>query len=262
MKKTLTVKGFPGWHVECTAMGCHYLGEKFDIHTGGIDHIPVHHTNEIAQAEGAFGHDHVNVWMHNEFLLSGNEKMAKSTGDFLRLQTVLDKGFDALDYRYFLLQTHYRKAVTFSWEALEAAKTARKRLNDKIIELKDTAESVDTLTPKRLEFQGKFVERITDDLDVPGALALLHDMLKSDLSAGEKLSLAVDWDQVFGLGVKHVHKPQFTVPKPIEDLAQEREKARQDKDWTKADEIRDKLKEAGWTISDTPEGPKVEPTDT
>ncbi len=267
MKKVkLTVTGFPGWHLECTAMGVKYLGETFDIHTGGIDHIPVHHTNELAQAEAAFGHDHARVWMHNEFLLDETGKMAKSKGDFLRLQTLIDKGYDPLDYRYFLLLTHYRKPVTFTWEALDAAAKARKRLTDKAIELKRTVYGGDTAaapssphpSKERMAFQARFAQAINDDLNTPQALAVVHDMIKSDLAGTEKLSLLLDWDQVLGLRLKQAERSGEDVPEDIQRLVDEREAARKDKDWKRSDALRDELEEKGWQVNDTPEGPVPE----
>ena len=249
--------GFPGWHIECTAMACKYLGEKFDIHTGGIDHIPIHHTNEIAQAEGAFGHDHVRFWLHNEFLVMDEGKMAKSTGGFLRLQTILDKGYDALDYRYFCMLTHYRKPLTFTWEGLDAARTARKRITNRVIELKNKSIVPDKLSDERLAYQKLFVKAINDDVNIPEALALVHDMLGSKMKEGEKLSLILDWDSVLGLRLAQAEKEEIEVPEEIKNLLEEREVARKAKNFKKSDEIRNKIREKGYDVDDTPEGPEV-----
>lgn len=251
-------KGFPGWHIECTAMGCKYLGDTFDIHTGGEEHIPVHHTNEIAQAQGAMGHDHVRVWLHNGWLMLEGDKFSKSLGHSVRVSDLKEKGFEPMDFRYFLLQAHYHRPQTFTWEALEASKTARDRLMQKIIDFKDM-QTPSELSDERMAFQSRFVERIQDDLDIPGALGVLHEMLKSDLSAHEKLSLALDWDQVFGLGLKHAHRPQVDVPPDIQALLDERKNARDEKNYQRSDEIRDQLLELGWVVSDGPDGQKIEP---
>jgi cysteinyl-tRNA synthetase len=255
----ITVKGFPGWHIECTAMGVKYLGERFDVHTGGIDHIPIHHTNEIAQAQGAFGHDHVRFWLHNEFLVDDSGKMAKSKGDFLRLKTIVDKGYSPLDYRYFLLLTHYRKPVMFSWAALDAAAKARKRLVGRVIELK-TVVGIGSGKPSEdcLAWQQRFVGAINDDLNTPQAIAVVNELLKSDLADSEKLSLVLDWDQVLGLDLRRAERSDEEVPSEILALVAEREEARKNKDWARADELRDAISAQGFVVSDTPDGPRTE----
>lgn len=253
-------KGFPGWHIECTAMGCKYLGKTFDIHTGGIEHIPVHHTNEIAQAQAAFGDDHVRYWLHNEWLLLGKDKFSKSLGHTLRVQDIVEKDFDPLDYRYFLALTNYRKPAKFSLEALESARTARRRLTERVIELKESV-GVPAAAPSEqgLAFQRRFVGAINDDLNVPEALALAHELLKSDVGDAEKLSLLIDWDRVFGFRLKQVRAEEIVVPDDVQSLVDEREAARKAKDFEKSDRLRDELSQRGWSVSDTPEGPVVKP---
>lgn len=243
-------KGFPGWHIECTAMACKYLGKKFDLHTGGIDHIPVHHTNEIAQAQGAFGDDHVKYWMHSEFLKVGSGKMSKSKGNFLRLQTIKDKGFHPLDYRYFLLQAHYRKPQMFSWEALEAAKSARKNLVRKIQKIVGETKTVDN------EFKERFKDAVGDDLNVPKALSILHDVLDSDLVDEVKYGLVLDFDKVLGLKLGEV-KP-FTVPVEIVELARKRQRLREEKRFDEADKIRNEIKTKGFVVKDAGDGFEIE----
>lgn len=250
-------KGFPGWHIECTAMACMYLGEVFDIHTGGIDHIPVHHTNEIAQAQGAFGKDHVRYWLHNEFLVTDGGKMAKSKGDFLRLASVIKQGLDSLDYRYFCLLTHYRKPLTFSWDALSAAATARKRLTKRVAELKESAPPAGAPSEERISFQARFSQAIYDDVNTPQALALVHNMLRSELSDDEKLALLLDWDAVLGLRLASA-TTHAEVPKDVQALVDLREQARADKDWERADALREEILEKGYTVSDSAHGPTVE----
>ncbi|MDD3460965.1 MAG: cysteine--tRNA ligase, partial [Mesotoga sp.] len=170
-------RGFPGWHIECSAMSSKYLGERFDIHTGGIDHIPIHHTNEIAQSEAAFGHEWVNYWLHSEFLVIGEgEKMSKSLGNFITLQTLIDKGYDPAEYRYYLLGAHYKKQLAFTLEALDGAKSAMKRLTTKIGELKGSEAPVSKLNSVLLN---EFHEAINDDLNTPRALAVLWKVVDS-----------------------------------------------------------------------------------
>ena len=245
--------GFPGWHVECTAMGCSELGEVFDIHTGGQDHISVHHTNEIAQAKGAFGTNHARFWMHNEFLVDKSGKMSKSKGDFLRLQSVQEKGFDPLDYRYFCLLTHYRKPLSFSWEALEAARSARLRVTEKVVSLKEEVSGLGSGKPSsmQLALQKRFSEAISDDLNTADALALVQEVLKSELSASQKLSLLLDWDAVLGLRFSQAAKQVVDAPQEVVALADKRLVARQEKDFSRADALREEIASLGWVVEDT-----------
>ena len=169
-------EGFPGWHIECSAMAMKFLGETLDIHCGGIDHVPVHHTNEIAQSEGATGKPFAKFWLHGEFLLMNNAKMAKSAGGFVTLADVVEKGFSPLDYKYHCLTAHYRKQLDFQWTSLEAAKTARRRLKDATAALAGSDPK-----PGCAEFSGRFKDALSDDLNAPAALAAVWDALKSDL---------------------------------------------------------------------------------
>ena len=170
--------GYPGWHIECCAMSSKYLGEQFDIHTGGIDHIPVHHTNEIAQAEAAFGKKPwVRYWLHGEFLVMDKGKMSKSSGEFLTLQFLIDKGYDPLAFRFLCLGAHYRKQLMFSWEAMEGASQGYRNLKNRISELKKNEISYDAENKKDFYFK-KFLNFVNDDLNIPQALALLNDMIK------------------------------------------------------------------------------------
>ncbi|MDD4877774.1 MAG: cysteine--tRNA ligase [Candidatus Nanoarchaeia archaeon] len=248
-------KGFPGWHIECSAMSIKYLGEQFDIHCGGIDHIPVHHTNEIAQSEAATGkHPWVNYWLHGEFLIMEKGKMSKSSGEFLTLQVLMEKGYEPLVYRYFCLGAHYRQQLTFSFEALEAAKNAYEKLKARVIELKQKGEKggVDDVG-----YLSRFTEAVNDDLNTPKALALMWDMLK-DEDVGNKFSLLLEFDRVLGLGINEMKKKALEVPEEVTYLMAHRKDARKKKDWKLADEIRDKIKAKGFLVLDTPEGQKVE----
>lgn len=239
-------KGFPGWHIECTAMASKYLGERFDIHTGGVDHISVHHTNEIAQSEAAFGHQWVNYWLHNEFLIEKDgEKMAKSKGEFLRLQTLIDRGYEPEDYRYLLLTSHYRSPIVFSWEALDGAKQSRRKLAGKIQALS----SSDSNSEIDQTYLDKFMEAINDDLNTAVALSTVYQTLDdNNLSDSAKINLVKKYDEVLGLNL--LEQKQESISKEIKDLAEERLKARANKDWQKSDELRDQISTKGFEILD------------
>lgn len=248
--------GFPGWHVECSAMATKYLGKQFDIHCGGIDHIPVHHTNEIAQSEAANGKKPwARYWLHNEFLVLSGEKMAKSGENFITLSTLEEKGFDPLDYRYFCLGTHYRKPLMFSYEALEGAKAGRKRLNEKFLELKKSGTAS---TAKQKTYLHIFTSDINDDLNTPKALAVVWDVLKvEDLNDKEKHSLLLKFDKVLGLNLSKLKKEKLKIPAEVKRLTELRLQARNNKDWKKADELRNKIRELGFIVGDTKEGYEI-----
>ncbi|MEM5804415.1 MAG: cysteine--tRNA ligase [Candidatus Aenigmatarchaeota archaeon] len=260
-------RGFPGWHIECSAMSMKYLGETFDIHCGGIDHIQVHHTNEIAQSEGATGKRFVNYWMHGAFLVMGEtEKMAKSEGNIITVQTLIDKGIDPLAFRYFTLTSHYRSELAFSFDALRAAETALKRLYDFMDKLTAIEAAGGGREAKDIVIKAKesFKERISDDLDMPQALAAMQEMINrtNKLIEDRKLSkkgaesvyaAMLDFDKVLGLELGK----KKSVPVEIVMLAQKREEARLKKDWKTADEIRNEIKKKGWLIEDSPAGPRL-----
>ncbi|HIG93273.1 TPA: cysteine--tRNA ligase [Candidatus Woesearchaeota archaeon] len=249
-------KGRPGWHIECSAMATKYLGNQFDIHCGGIDHIPVHHTNEIAQSEAAIGKKPwVKYWLHNAFLeLTAGKKMAKSGNNFITLATLEEKGFHPLDYRYFCLGTHYRNPLMFSYEALEGAKIARRRLVDKVLELKLAKDKEQKEAQKK--YLEQFTQEINDDLNTSQALATVWDMLKDEkLSNKDKYTLLVKCGKVLGLDLAHVKKDKIS--KEIIALAKQRLQARQNKEWKKSDELRDKIKQLGYIIGDTREGYEI-----
>ncbi len=268
-------RGYPGWHIECSAMSTKYLGEQFDIHCGGIDHIQVHHTNEIAQTEGATGkHPWVKYWMHSEFLVMNNGKMAKSDGSFITLQILKDKGYDPLVYRYFCMGTHYRQMLNFSYIALDNAKNAYDGLINRIIALKndvrqaknvkDVANVNNLLSTKSelmLQFEGRFLNAINDDLNIPLAVGIMHEVLRSNISITEKLALMLDFDKVFGLNFKDVESKSFVSKDEtavLKDLLDKRTEARKNKDWAGADKIRDEITAKGYVIKDTPAGPVLE----
>jgi len=260
--------GFPGWHVECSAMSKALLGNHFDIHCGGIDHIPIHHTNEIAQSEACNGEKFVNYWLHGEFLDMGNEKMSKSTGKFITLQTLIDKGYSPMHYRYFLLMAHYKKKLKFTFEALDAAKSGYKNLVGKIISAKkeavNFAENKNDLKEESNIWKNKFLEKINDDLNMPEAMSVLWEMLKDDkLSADEKLSLAFDFDKIFGLNLENTEeeKSEVEIPEEIHLLVEKRKEAKKNRDFKLSDEIRNVIKEKGFDVLDTKDGIEIKKID-
>jgi len=245
--------GFPGWHIECSAMSTKYLGQPFDIHCGGIDHIPVHHTNEIAQSEAAEGKAMANYWLHGEFLIINQGKMAKSEGNFITLQTLKDRGFSPLAYRYFLLQTHYRKQLDFSWEALEAAQNGLNKL------YRLARQETGDRGGQETKIKNRFLEYINDDLDMPGALALVWTALKNKEI---DLKTLLEFDQVLGLDIRNNLKKtpdqsEENMPEEIQKLATEREQARQNQNWKKSDELRNELQQLGYGVEDTKTGTKL-----
>ena len=244
--------GFPGWHIECSAMAAKYLGQPFDIHCGGIDHIPVHHTNEIAQSEAAEGKPLANYWMHGEFLLLDNAKMSKSAGEFLTLQIAKDKGFTPLAYRYLLLQTHYRKQLSFSWEALQAAQNGLDHLYSLVRNMGKASRT------GCKEYEEKFVAAINNDLDMPGAMAIIWELIKSPIypSACKKNSL-LKFDTVLGLGLAKLKKEKTALSKELQTLIKKRDTARAEKNWKQSDELRKEIEALGYTVKDTQEGTVV-----
>ncbi len=248
-------RGFPGWHTECVAMAIKKLGIPFDIHGGGIDHIPIHHTNEIAQSEAAFGKIMARFWLHGEFLTLKGGRMGKSEGNIIVLGDLIKRRINPLAYRYLCLGTHYRSKLTFSWEALKASQNALENLYQKIIEMKSNP-ILRFRRSSKSYYQNKFLKFISDDLDTPGALALMWEVIKSEgLKMEEKRELLLDFDRVFGLDLAKIKKPK--IPSEIKKLVTEREKYRKKGDWQKADEIRKKIKSLGYWIEDTKEGPKI-----
>ncbi len=247
-------RGYPGWHIECSAMSVKYLGEQFDIHCGGIDHIPVHHTNEIAQTEAATGRKPwVNYWMHAEFLLTGAEKMAKSKGNFLTLGLLTEKGFEPLDYRYFCLGAHYRSQLAFSTEGMEAARAARQGLIERVIQLKKDAGAAPVLAPggKAREYLDRFEEHAGDDLNMPKCLADLWTLIRdASVPAADKLAAVMRMDGILDIGIRGAEETRLSLDAETRALIQEREEARRKKDWKRADEIRGILSARGITLQD------------
>jgi cysteinyl-tRNA synthetase len=242
--------GFPGWHIECSAMSARYLGTFFDIHTGGEDHISVHHTNEIAQTQAAHGTRLANFWIHFYFLQLNEAKMSKSTGGFLRLQDVIDLGYDPFVYRFFCLSGHYRAKLNFTWETMDGAATALDRLRSAAYEWGEPG-AVDE------SYADRFAEHINDDLNLPRALALTWELVKSDLPPSTKKATLLLFDRVLGLDLANWKPREEDVPEPILALVAQRQQARGEKRWADADDLRRQVIEAGYEIEDTPQGPKV-----
>ena len=251
-------KGFPGWHTECVAMSIKHLGIPFDIHCGGVDHVLIHHTNEIAQAEAAFKKILARYWLHGEFLLLKEGRMGKSERNIIILNELFKKEINPISYRYLCLTTHYRSKLTFSWESLGAAQNALQNLYAEIAEIQaqEIKSPKKTRTQKIQEIKKKFLESINNDLDTPKALALMWEVIKSSqLSNQEKYNLILDFDKVFGLGLKDIKKEK--IPSELLSLAKQRQKYREQGLWQKADKIREKIKKLGYWTEDTKEGPKI-----
>ena len=236
-------RGFPGWHIECSAMAHKYLGEYFDIHCGGEDHITVHHPNEISQTEAAYGTRLANFWMHGYFLITNDAKMSKSAGEFLRVQLLIDKGYDPIAYRYLCLTAHYRSQLNFSWDALDAAQTGLFRLRTAVYALGEP-------TIADAAHLARFIAVVNEDLNFPQALALMHETLKSELPAPVKKATLLKFDEAFGLGLATWVPAVIAVPANVRGVADARWAARNAKDWPEADRLRAELAALGWTMKD------------
>jgi cysteinyl-tRNA synthetase len=242
--------GFPGWHIECSAMSAEYLGDFFDIHCGGEDHIAVHHTNEIAQTEACHHTRLANFWIHGYFLQLDEQKMAKSSGGFLRVQTLLERGYDPLSYRFFCLGALYRAKLNFTWEGLDGAVTALNRLRAAAFEWGPAGE-VDA------SYAERFLEQVNDDLNMPRALAVVWDLVKSDLPPATKKGTLLHFDKVLGLCLAEWKPAEEVVPHEIQALADQRQQARKEKRFKDADTLRAQVVAAGYEIEDTPQGPRI-----
>ncbi|KKR90868.1 MAG: Cysteine-tRNA ligase [Candidatus Roizmanbacteria bacterium GW2011_GWA1_41_13] len=272
--------GFPGWHIECSAMSMKYLGETIDIHTGGIDHLSIHHPNEIAQSEGATGKQFVRFWMHYNFLTVDRTKMSKSLGNFYRIQDVEQKGFDPLDLRYFYLTANYRTQQNFTWVALESAKSARNKLMNIINQLRSggiydaknksamnratTNFKRTILSPEKLQktksFQEKFSQAIENDLNTPEALAVVWGAVKSNIPSEDKYDLLMSFDEILGLRLSDSRQQtaeKTVIPHEIQSLLDQRAQLRKEKKFNEADQIRKQIEDKGYIIEDMSTGQKV-----
>jgi len=247
-------KGFPGWHLECSAMSIAKLGLEFDIHAGGIDHIPVHHTNERAQNWGLAGKEIVKWWLHGEFLTIDESRMGKSAGNLITLKTIIDRGIDPLAFRYLALQTHYRQKLTFSWPALEAAQSALTNLREKV-------SSYGRARVGCAEYDARFAAAVNDDLNTPQALAVVWELIKNRALPGNaKMRSLLQFDRVLGLNLGQATKPT-KIPAEIMQLALQRQQLRQKKNWAGADEIRRKIEQRGFSVDDTAAGFNIKKND-
>lgn len=243
--------GFPGWHIECSAMSMKYLGKTIDIHTGGIDHIPVHHENEIAQSEAANGVPFVHYWMHYHFLQVEGQKMSKSLGNFFTIEDIKKRGINPMAFRLLLLQTHYRQPMNFTWDALLGAEQAYRKLKSEAKLLRDAVIQMQDYIPTEhaQDFRSEFLGFLENDLQTPQAVALLFTMLKSSSSPEEKLSYLTDVDDLLGLGLMK-DEEVTEIPQEITDLAEQRKQAKAKKEFAKADELRKQIEEKGYKVED------------
>jgi cysteinyl-tRNA synthetase len=248
--------GFPGWHIECSVMSAKFLGDQLDIHCGGTDHIDVHHTNEIAQSEAATGKPFFNFWLHGAFLIiSGGKKMAKSEGNFLTLENAfISQGLNPLVYRFASFQTHYRKPMEYSEESVDAARNGLLHLQNQVRQVAQNGAGQNGSVSE--VFKTKFIEEINDDLNMPRALAVVQEMLKSETSDADKFATIMDYDRVLGLSLDQVDKPE-ALPEEVQKLVEDRQAARANKDWARSDLLRDEILNLGYTVQDTKDGVKV-----
>jgi cysteinyl-tRNA synthetase len=248
--------GFPGWHIECSAMSMMYLKDQLDIHCGGSDHIDVHHTNEIAQSEAATGKPFFNFWMHGAFLIiAGGKKMAKSAGNFLTLtNTFIRQDIDPLVYRFASFLTHYRKPMEYSDNSIEAAQNGYTHLKNQIRRVMD--EAMGTKGKIHPEFRDKFLQAVNNDLNMPQAMAVIQETLKAKIGASDKLTTILDFDAVLGLDLNKLSIVQ-TLPEAVMEKVAARKKARKEKNWALSDRLRDEIQAMGYMVQDSKEGMKV-----
>lgn len=267
-------RGFPGWHIECSAMSMKFLGDTLDIHTGGVDHIPIHHTNEIAQSEAAYrtvrgeaatGKLFVKYWLHADHLLVEGEKMSKSLGNFYRVSDLEKKGFSALALRYLFLTASYRSQMNYTEESMKASQTAYDSLISQVANIKSQVNERQSLSEEKLEkinsFRQKFTDAINDDLNTAAGLAAVWEVVKSNIPPGDKYDLILLFDEVLGLelesGKRKAESVKLEVPEDIKNLVDKREEARKQGLFEESDRLRQQINDKGYTIQDTPAGPIV-----
>lgn len=243
-------EGFPGWHIECSAMAMEYLGDTIDIHTGGVDHISIHHTNEIAQSEAASGKKFVRFWVHHEFLLVDGEKMSKSKKNFYRIDEVREKGFDPLALRYLFLTAHYRDKLNFTWESLKASQNALSNLRQIVRDWEE---------PKIgcAQFEQDFMDAVNNDLNIPQGIAVMWELIKSDYPTSAKAKTLLEMDKILGLNLEEYSGKPVEISSRVKKLIEQRETARKSGEFKKSDKLRNKIKKLGFEIEDTQSGPKV-----
>ena len=251
---------YPGWHIECSAMSKKYLGEKFDIHTGGVDHIPIHHENEIAQAKGATGKNPANIWMHVEFLLIDNGKMSKSLGNVYKIEDLEKRGFEPLAYRYLSYTSHYRNKLNFTWEGIKSAQISLNRLRELTLSHKGKEGKIskDVLD----EYENKFLDAINDDINMPVAISVVWDLAKNEVKSNDIYNLILKFDKVLSLDLNKKQEDkkikEENLPEEILEILEKRKKARESKDYALSDMLRDELKQKGYIVKDSKEGQKIE----
>ena len=244
-------EGFPGWHIECSAMSMKYLGDSIDIHTGGIDHIPVHHENEIAQSEGATGKQFVKYWFHNNFLTVDGQKMSKSLGNFYTLSDIEKNKINPLSLRLLFLQSHYRQSLNFTWQSARASQEAFNRLKEIATNLKgpnSQRKKLVKLSDKSIAYQQQFKNAIENDLQTAQAVAVMWDIIKSDIDNEEKYFLLMDFDKIFGLNLDNINEEKIDANIII--LAERRLEARKKRNFDQSDKLRIKIEKAGFKIED------------
>ena len=249
-------RGFPGWHLECSAMSLKYFPDGFDIHTGGVDLVFPHHEDEIAQSEPVAGGQVVNYWIHGEFLEMSGKKMAKSTGNIIRVADLVEMGHDPLAFRFLYLGAKYRAKLSFSMEVLEGAERGLNSIRQRASRL---AAAVPVESEGGRDLQRRFVEALADDLDLPVVSALLQEVLRAEIPDGEKRALLEDWDRVLALDITRAPAEAVAAPADALELAAQRDAARAAKDWAAADALRLRLEEMGWQAEDSPEGTRLRP---
>lgn len=248
---------YPGWHIECSTMSNKYLGETFDIHTGGIDLVPTHHENEIAQSKGCTGKVPAKFWMHCEFLLINGGKMSKSLGNVYLVQDIIDKGYEPLAFKMMCFTSHYRNKLNFTWEAIEASQNALNRLREGYKKHSEGNEKISDSVIE--EYKTKFKEAINDDLNMPVAMSVIWDVVKNPNKSKQLAELLLDFDKVLGVDIEKENEDKVVeIPDEINELIEQRKQARENKDWALSDKIRDELKEKGYIVKDTKEGMQVE----
>ena len=246
---------YPGWHIECSTMSNKYLGEVFDIHTGGVDLIPTHHENEIAQSKGCTGKIPAKFWMHCEYLLINGGKMSKSLGNAYLVQDIIDKGYDPLAFKMMCFTSHYRNKLNFTWEALESSQNALNKLREGY---RKHLEGNGNIDDKEIEeYKNKFLEVINDDLNMPVAMSVIWDVVKNPVKSTKLSDLLLEFDKVLGVKIDKSEE-KIELPQEIEEMLENRKKARQEKNWELSDKIRDELKEKGYNVKDTKDGMQVE----
>ena len=247
--------GFPGWHIECSAMAMNYLGDQFDIHTGGEDHLSVHHPNEIAQAEGATSKKpFVKYWVHHAFLRVDGKKMSKSLGNVFKVEDAEEKGYEPLSLRYLYLTAHYKDSQNFTWQALSSAQKALQRLRSQVLAAKEQKQrsSLSKEKQKKINtFRDSFIKAINDDFNTPKALAIAWNTLKSNIPSRDKYELVLMFDEIFGLKLSEVKKEKFKIPANIQKMARKRDQLRNDGKFKEADKIRKEMKKLGYIAFDT-----------